>query len=92
MPKGKDPELAAGASGGAGQSPGLTVVYLARHGHTPLNESGVLRSLTDPPLNVGLTVAGQPAPCSGCLLARPARTHPVPRADRCPAREVAADA
>ena len=44
MPKGKDPELAAGASGSAGQSPDLTVVYLARHGQTPLNESGVLRA------------------------------------------------
>ena len=28
-----------------------TVVYLARHGQTALNESGVLRGLLDPPLN-----------------------------------------
>jgi Histidine phosphatase superfamily (branch 1) len=54
MPKGKDPELAAGASGSAGRSPGLTVVYLARHGQTPLNESGVLRGLADPPLDEAL--------------------------------------
>ena len=54
MPKGNDPELAAGASGSAGQSPDLTVVYLAWHGQTPLNESGVLRGLADPPLDEGL--------------------------------------
>jgi broad specificity phosphatase PhoE len=28
-----------------------TVVYLARHGQTPLNESGALRGLADPPLD-----------------------------------------
>ena len=28
-----------------------TVVYLVRHGQTPLNESGVLRGLADPPLD-----------------------------------------
>jgi len=28
-----------------------TVVYLVRHGQTPLNESGVLRGLLDPPLD-----------------------------------------
>lgn len=28
-----------------------TLVYLARHGQTALNESGVLRGLLDPPLN-----------------------------------------
>jgi broad specificity phosphatase PhoE len=28
-----------------------TTVYLARHGQTPLNESGVLRGLADPPLD-----------------------------------------
>jgi broad specificity phosphatase PhoE len=28
-----------------------TLVYLARHGQTPLNESGVLRGLADPPLD-----------------------------------------
>ena len=43
--------MAAGASGGAGQSPDRTVVYLARHGQTRLNESGVLRGLADPPLD-----------------------------------------
>jgi broad specificity phosphatase PhoE len=28
-----------------------TVIYLARHGQTPLNESGALRGLADPPLD-----------------------------------------
>jgi probable phosphoglycerate mutase len=28
-----------------------TLVYLARHGQTALNESGVLRGLLDPPLD-----------------------------------------
>jgi hypothetical protein len=28
-----------------------TLVYLVRHGQTPLNESGVLRGLADPPLD-----------------------------------------
>lgn len=28
-----------------------TLVYLARHGQTPLNEAGVLRGLADPPLD-----------------------------------------
>lgn len=34
-----------------GASSGLTLVYLARHGQTPLNESGVLRGLADPSLD-----------------------------------------
>lgn len=29
----------------------MTVIYLARHGQTPLNESGVLRGLLDPSLD-----------------------------------------
>lgn len=40
-----------GISGGAGESPGRTTVYLVRHGQTPLNESGALRGLADPPLD-----------------------------------------
>jgi broad specificity phosphatase PhoE len=32
-------------------SAGRTLVYLARHGQTPLNESGVLRGLADPSLD-----------------------------------------
>ena len=43
--------MAAAAPGGAEESPGRTVVYLARHGQTPLNESDVLRGLVDPPLD-----------------------------------------
>jgi len=34
-----------------GQRAGRTLVYLARHGQTPLNESGVLRGLADPALD-----------------------------------------
>ena len=34
-----------------GESGGRTLIYLARHGQTPLNESGVLRGLADPPLD-----------------------------------------
>jgi broad specificity phosphatase PhoE len=37
-----------------------TMVYLARHGRTPLNESDVLRGLADPPLDqVGREQAGR---------------------------------
>jgi broad specificity phosphatase PhoE len=43
--------MAGGAFAGAGESGGRTLVYLARHGQTPLNESGVLRGLADPPLD-----------------------------------------
>jgi broad specificity phosphatase PhoE len=35
----------------AADSADRTVVYLARHGQTPLNESGTLRGLADPPLD-----------------------------------------
>jgi glucosyl-3-phosphoglycerate phosphatase len=43
--------MPAGTAGGQGEPSGLTLVYLARHGQTPLNESGVLRGLADPPLD-----------------------------------------
>lgn len=43
--------MPAGTSAGEGESSGLTLVYLARHGQTPLNESGVLRGVADPPLD-----------------------------------------
>ena len=42
--------MAAGASADAG-SFRRTMVYLVRHGQTPLNKSGVLRGLADPPLD-----------------------------------------
>jgi glucosyl-3-phosphoglycerate phosphatase len=42
--------MSSGASADAGSFP-RTVVYLVRHGQTPLNASGVLRGLADPPLN-----------------------------------------
>lgn len=43
--------MAVGASGSVTGVPDRTVVYLVRHGQTPLNESDVLRGLADPPLN-----------------------------------------
>jgi glucosyl-3-phosphoglycerate phosphatase len=43
--------MAGGTLAGAGEPGGRTLVYLARHGQTPLNESGVLRGLADPPLD-----------------------------------------
>jgi broad specificity phosphatase PhoE len=43
--------MAAGTSAEAGAFAGRTLVYLARHGQTPLNESDVLRGLADPPLD-----------------------------------------
>jgi broad specificity phosphatase PhoE len=42
--------MSAEASADAG-SFRCTLVYLVRHGQTPLNESGVLRGLADPPLD-----------------------------------------
>jgi glucosyl-3-phosphoglycerate phosphatase len=51
MPREEDPETGTGVPDGAGQRPGRTVVYLARHGRTALNESGALRGLADPPLD-----------------------------------------
>jgi broad specificity phosphatase PhoE len=38
-------------SRGPGDLPGHTLVYLARHGQTLMNESDVLRGLADPPLD-----------------------------------------
>lgn len=43
--------MAAWTPAEAGEFPGRTLVYLARHGQTALNESGVLRGLADPPLD-----------------------------------------
>jgi Histidine phosphatase superfamily (branch 1) len=43
--------MAAGTSGQATEAADWTPVYLVRHGQTPLNESGVLRGLLDPPLD-----------------------------------------
>jgi broad specificity phosphatase PhoE len=40
--------MAAGTSGEATGPADGTLVYLVRHGQTPLNESGVLRGLLDP--------------------------------------------
>src|SRR5579872_4764624 len=47
---GRETRMSGEASADAG-SFRRTVVYLVRHGQTPLNESGVLRGLADPPLD-----------------------------------------
>jgi hypothetical protein len=44
-------QVAAGTSGEATGPADCILVYLVRHGQTPLNESGVLRGLLDPPLD-----------------------------------------
>jgi len=52
--------MAAGTSGHATAPADRTLVYLVRHGQTPLNESGVLRGLLDPPLDdAGYLQAGR---------------------------------
>jgi hypothetical protein len=52
------PTMAAGTSGEATEADRRALIYLARHGQTPLNESGVLRGLLDPSLDeVGLEQA-----------------------------------
>jgi hypothetical protein len=43
--------MTASAPGNRPVKPVRTLVYLARHSQTPLNESDVLRGLTDPPLD-----------------------------------------
>ena len=45
--------MTASAPGNQPVKPVRTLVYLARHSQTPLNESDVLRGLTDPPLDDG---------------------------------------
>jgi broad specificity phosphatase PhoE len=47
----RDRKMSTETPAAAGPFPGRTVVYLARHGQTPLNESDVLRGLADPPLD-----------------------------------------
>ena len=50
-PGGRYEEMTASASSDQPASAVRTLVYLARHGQTPLNESGILRGLADPPLD-----------------------------------------
>ena len=50
--------MAAGTPADAGGPAGRTLVYLVRHGQTPLNESGVLRGLLDPPQSSRLILRG----------------------------------
>jgi len=55
--------MAAGTSGEATGPADGTLVYLVRHGQTPLNESGVLRGLLDPPLDEAGHLQGRAAQC-----------------------------
>ncbi len=91
--------MAAGTSGEATEPADCTLVYLVRHGQTPLNESGVLRGLLDPPLDeAGHLQAGRLGAVLGSrmpsvVVASPllrARHTAQPVADRA-AREVATD-
>jgi broad specificity phosphatase PhoE len=48
---GKYPGVAAATAGDHPEPGGVILVYLVRHGQTPLNAEGVLRGLLDPPLD-----------------------------------------
>ena len=73
--------MAAGLSGQATRSADRTVVYLVRHGQTPLNESGVLRGLLDPPLDeAGCQQAAQLAAALGAQMPRVVVASPLLRA------------
>jgi broad specificity phosphatase PhoE len=58
--------MAAEASARAAEFLRRTVIYLVRHGQTPLNESDVLRGLADPPLD---ETGRDQARCLGIALA-----------------------
>ena len=92
--------MAARTSGEATEPADCTLVYLVRHGQTPLNESGVLRGLLDPPLDeAGHLQAGRLGAVLGpqmpsVIVASPllrARQTAQPIADRAD-REVTTDA
>jgi len=91
--------MASGLSGQATEPAHVTLVYLVRHGQTPLNESGVLRGLLDPPLDeAGHLQAGRLAAVLGprmpsVVVASPllrARQTAQPIADRA-GRDVTTD-
>jgi broad specificity phosphatase PhoE len=77
--------MAAGTPGQARKPADRTVVYLVRHGQTPLNDSGVLRGLLDPPLDeAGRQQAARlaaalgprrPVPSSPARCCEPGRPH-----------------
>jgi broad specificity phosphatase PhoE len=92
--------MAAGTPGEATAPADRTVVYLVRHGQTPLNESGVLRGRLDPPLDeTGRRQAGRLGAVLGprmpsLVVASPllrARQTAQPVADRA-GRDVTTDA
>jgi broad specificity phosphatase PhoE len=91
--------MAATTPGDAGDPADLTLVYLVRHGQTPLNAAGVLRGLLDPSLDETgrdqarrLGAALGPARPSAVVASplRRARQTAQPVADRA-GREVATD-
>jgi broad specificity phosphatase PhoE len=72
--------MAAGTPGET-SSAGRTVVYLVRHGQTPLNETGVLRGLLDPPLDeAGQQQATRLAAALGPCMPRAVVASPLLRA------------
>lgn len=72
--------MAAGTSGEASRND-RTLVYLVRHGQTPLNESGVLRGLLDPPLDeTGRQQAARLATALGPQMPRVVVASPLLRA------------
>jgi broad specificity phosphatase PhoE len=73
--------VAAGTSGEATGPADCTLVYLVRHGQTPLNESGVLRGLLDPPLDeAGHLQAGRLGAVLGPQMPSVIATSPLLRA------------
>jgi broad specificity phosphatase PhoE len=73
--------MAAGTPGEAARPADRTVVYLVRHGQTPLNESGVLRGLLDPPLDeAGHQQAQRLAAVLGSQMPRAVVASPLLRA------------
>ena len=79
--------MAGGKCAGAGESGGRALVYLARHGQTLLNESGVLRGLADPPLDeTGRDQAQRLGARLGPLGLWAVISSPLLRAPHCPVR------
>jgi broad specificity phosphatase PhoE len=67
--------------GRAGGASDRTVVFLARHGQTPLNESGVLRGMLDPPLDdAGRQQAGRLGAALGSRMPSAVVASPLLRA------------
>lgn len=73
--------MAAGTPGEASEAADRTVIYLIRHGQTPLNESSALRGLLDPPLDeTGRQQAARLADALGPRMPRTVVASPLLRA------------